>query len=90
MAALLRLHVKKRELDDMGIQCGDWGGGGVALKPHRIDFMVPEKEIIFFLHFLQLRLFCLYVTLKHRLVVQHKMEEETRNRVQFCMAKQLS
>jgi hypothetical protein len=22
-AALLRLHLKKRELDDMGIQCGD-------------------------------------------------------------------
>jgi hypothetical protein len=80
-AALLRLHMKKREVEDMGIQCADERG---AVKLHSIDFMVPEKEIIFFLHFLELRLLCLYVTLKHRLVAQHEMKQETQIRVNLC------
>jgi hypothetical protein len=50
---------------------------GVVVKLHGIDFMVQEKEIIFFLHFLELRLLCLDVTQKHRHVAQH--ENETGN-----------
>jgi hypothetical protein len=66
--------VKKRELEDMGIQCV---GERRAVKLHVIDFMVLEKEIIFFLHFLELPLLCLYVTPKHWGLAQDEMKPRT-------------
>jgi hypothetical protein len=50
-------------VEDLGIQCAEERG---VVKLHGIDFMVPEKEMVFFLHFLELRLLCLDVTQKHR------------------------